>query len=298
MAYNEGSVKSTILALLVERATDLNRPRVNPQEAARRSGTPISAKGGYTGLSVLDIAAEVTRRQGRSVDSHNVTHALYDLRNRGYVKFNTAKSGGAAVRAAGKDSIQSNGSAVSGNGIPVRIQVTKSGMASVGLVNAEVHTPLSERILPIGGDLGARIVEGIRREVETKLVAEDIINDGRKAMNGSAHIHDVEVQGGTPVLNADEQIIAIVPDPEPVVREEPKVAPDDPVTRVRIDISKYPLISAVRGSEDRVREAIVLLRLAGQNSVADLAEESLSQRTPLELELAALVKEITEEPPM
>lgn len=127
------SVKEYMLVLFYEQASDPNRPRVNTWKGEQG---PLKNFGGYVGLNIMQISKRLTERMGRLVDPHDVTHALYNMRDSGWVRFRQSKA-----RSGDKGKMV-------GGGEPVRIQLTKRGSQKArGLVKGG-YRALSETATP------------------------------------------------------------------------------------------------------------------------------------------------------
>jgi hypothetical protein len=181
-----GNVKVEMLRLFKYMATTPNRPRVAPNSHSATSG-PLHNEAMFVGLDVWAISQGLTKRMDKQVNAHEVTHALYDLREQGLVRFHPTKNK-ALVR-----KLQANaprGMATPLGGVPVRIQLTKQGLERADYSESLPH-----------------------------LTPDDMLPPG-PAPNGPGHISDVE--GGIPVTDAQENVTAILPEIQPPVEHAPK----------------------------------------------------------------------------
>jgi hypothetical protein len=185
----------------------------------------------FVGMDVFQIAASLTKRMGKHVNAHEVTHALYDMRELGLVKFHPTKSKRVLRE------LNSNGSLGSPIGeVPVRIQLTKAGLEKAEYSDASppIH--------------GAKFVETPRQEEPE--------------------------EGASPI------------EPVPIVDIEQAIVID--VSQV-IDVGKYPEVHRLINAERNVRSAVEALRRAGQDDLAQMAEDTLKERTPLQQQVIGLV---------
>ena len=333
-SFDEHTVKGALLALMRERGSDPNRPRVNKNEREAKADQPMGRLG-YVGLGVHEMAEEVTKVLGRHVGGHEIVHCLYDLQKLGFVTFRTSKNPRLARRRGGDEPPNHGGGNVSGNGIPVNIKLTPRALAMSDeqLSEATYEQEIKER----------------RAEAEASHVAAEVLMNG--AMRESAAVAEAEasvaldLEGGAitakpghPALVAALMMkeasasVALdrddeygthsmddghdhLPAPLDIVedRSPEQLAADGdlpPFQQATQDLERglvaekaydslllardYPAIWSLLGQESKVMEAVRLLRLANQHEVADLAEEQLQKRTPLEQQVASLIEELTQ----
>jgi hypothetical protein len=310
--YPQQSIKGALLELMRESALDANRPRVNPTDAKKAGYKPIKLNGAV-GLSVLQLAERLTKKLGRNVPAHDVTHALYDLRAQQLVDFRESKNQAQLRRMK-----QSNGSGGSptkyGGGVPVWIKVTKKTMEmEPERLLADIKR--DERWQRVDDH---QIVHDLLDEARENAVAEEAEASAALDMGGGAitavhpPVGDDESTGqeAEAILREAEASVALDHDeregthylgdghPHGEATVEASTAPELPVTAIgpirlplsKFDLDPYPLIRQLVFAEDNVKFAASLLRAAGQDEVADLAEGELKKRTPLELEVIELVK--------
>jgi len=258
------TVKNALMKIMYQSATDPDRPRAgNWKNDPKFKDVPMDTKAHFVGMSILELSKKATALMAKHVGQHEVVHALFDLRNQQYIKFHTSKSqGNAASR--GTDAGAGMGGSTPYGGIPVRIQMTQKGL-----------------------DEGARLMQ-------TRFTPDTMTTPPEGTANGHGHTADVEVEGGTPVVDETERIVAIVPDP-------PKETPPIQVKKAifgegsLFTITGYPEVLRASQAEQRIQEASRLLRLAGQDALADMALHELNGRSPLEVEVARLITQLQAE---
>jgi hypothetical protein len=138
--YQETSQKGRIMDDLRTRALGDRPPDKGTEDLAADVAKHGGRRKGFTHATVRTIAKDLGYSQ------HDVTHALYDLRNRGLLRFKESKSPGD-----GKGT-GDGGGATRSNGIPIYIGVTPKGMEPAALVK-----DLDERIdvLEVAADIVA-----------------------------------------------------------------------------------------------------------------------------------------------
>ena len=259
------TVKNALMKIMYQSATDPDRPRVQGGAAAKSTEPLNNDRHHFVGMSILELSKKATALMAKHVSQHEVVHALFDLRNQQYIKFHTSKSQGNAS-SRGTDAGAGMGGSTPYGGIPVRIQMTQKGL-----------------------DEGARLMQ-------TRFTPETMTTPPEGTANGHGHTSDVEVEGGTPVVDETERIVALVPDPP---KETPPI-----VVKVKkslfgegslFTIAGYPEVLRASQAEQRIQEASRLLRLAGQDALADMALHELNGRSPLEVEVARLITQLQAE---
>jgi len=252
------TVKNALMKIMYQSATDPDRPRVNPTSNTAGTGPVQNDKHHFVGLSILELSKRATALMDKHVGQHEVVHALFDLRNQQYVKFHTSKSQGNASRRETDMGAGMGGSTPYG-GIPVRLQLTAKGLEE-----------------------GARLMR-VTITPQTELAVQPA--------NGHTHSADVEVEGGTPVVDEAERVVALVPDtPKPEVQVQ-NIAFATPLFTIRA----YPEVIKAAQAEARIQEAVRLLKLAGHDTLADMALAELVNRSPLEAEVARLINQLQTE---
>jgi len=113
----DASQKARIMAHLRARAEGDRPFSLTAKDAQGEAARMGHRRKGWTGSNVRSISAAC------GITPHDVTHALYDLRNRGLLRFSTSKSPGRQ----GAQGERGGGSSHP-DGIPVRILVTPLGM--------------------------------------------------------------------------------------------------------------------------------------------------------------------------
>lgn len=246
------SVKHAMLLLMYVQATDPNRGRAGGHPNDR----PLKNPHGFIGWGVVELAAQATEQVGHHVDPHEVTHALYDMRKQGWVKFNTTKSPALLKRIGEVKASGSHSGGTSGNGIPVRIQLTKQGQKEAERTLRRMsNAPKPE--VPSPEVLSTMAQSGLTRtqaeELRSRPVPKSVKRNGR----------------------TDEDRVPLGEWP--------------PVKAIT-----FPTVWRTANAEELTREAAQLLNAAGQKDLAIMAEDALAERTPLEREVTRLVGVLVE----
>jgi hypothetical protein len=249
-----GNVKVEMLRLFKYQATALDRPRVAPNSHSAAVG-PLHNSGLFVGLDVFAISQSLTKRMGKLVNAHEVTHVLYDLRNQGLVKFHSTKSRALLRRVSGSGG--DRGSPI--GEVPVRIQLTRQGLEKAEYSESVPH-----------------------------LTPDDMLPRG-PVVNGLGHISDVE--GGIPVTDEQENVTGILPEPPEPTQHVPVHIDVHSVSGLHsmVNVAHYPDIHRLVNAERNVLQAAASLRAAGQPDLAAMAEDTLKERSPLQREVIDMV---------
>ena len=253
--YETTSQKGRIMEHLRERALG-DRPF---SSGARDTHAAVRRKG-FTGATIKSIGTAL------GYSSHDVTHALYDLRNRGLIRFQTSKT-------PGRHGADGTGGNSKPNGIPVRISVTPAGLAM---------SP-------------SRLVRQIIRiEREDMDVVNDILGQA-PTVSPLLMAEPVTAAPSTPLL---DHIRGIEPDPEPEPEPGPEPATESgpsPDPRASPKSRPSPWTGGSRATRSSpgwwpvrtpCRPLRNLLRSVGRTELADLVT-SENKLSPLELEVLA-----------
>lgn len=220
----------------------------------RASGDRTQRKG-WVGMDTVQMSREVSTRVGHAVPPAAITATLHHLRDDQMVGFETSKSVANAVRRGSTSSTHGNPK----NGIPVRIRLTPKGMRGPIDDNELLPGPAMETVERPSDVLLGQEAQAVGIAV-TPEVTEAIERwDAEHPILPAADarlIADVNAEANVPTLG-----------------------------------DKYPLIRQLVEAESNLLEASRLLRKAGRDTLADMALEDV-ERTPLEAEVVALVKEL------
>lgn len=249
-----GSQKQNILALYRERSD--GRP-------SKKHGGKAKYKG-WVGLTVIETAQQL------GYSTHDVTHALYDLRKQGLVGFSESKH-------IGKRTKGSQGSTPLGS-VPVRIRITKKGIEMATPTDIEFEDSIPSE--PDTAALDDNTIDALNSEDHQRNLAYDPTAPDRPTETDLL-IEREKAEAAEAEAEAKEAAATYMTDP--------RVAGSDVVDAILNDL---PLINTIRMRADKVSQAEALLREAGLTEAADLVQGEKEVRTGLEREVLELLQRL------